>query len=87
MDINSTVDCSSKNVIYLLGCNKCPQQYIGETERMLKERFSEHKGHVTTNNKSKATGAHFNSKGHSVSDMRIAVLETSAGSATLEDTS
>ena len=28
--------------IYLLGCNKCPQQYIGETERMLKERFTEH---------------------------------------------
>ena len=75
MDINSTVDCSSKNVIYLLGCNKCPQQCIGETERMLKERFSEHKGYVSTQNISKATGAHFNLKGHSVSDMRIKVLE------------
>ena len=52
-----------------------PQQYIGETERMLKERFSEHKGYVSTQNISKATGAHFNSKGHSVSDMRITVLE------------
>ena len=75
IDINSSVDCSSKNVIYLLGCNKCPQQYIGESERMLKERFAEHKGYVNTQNISKATGAHFNSKGHSVSDMRVTVLE------------
>ena len=75
MDINTSVDCSSKNIIYLLGCNKCPQQYIGESERMLKERFAEHKGYVNTQNISKATEAHFNSKGHSVSDMRVTVLE------------
>lgn len=75
VDINSSVDCSSKNVIYMLGCNKCPQQYIGETERMLRDRFTEHKGYVNTNNISKTTGAHFNSKGHSVSDMRITVIE------------
>ena len=61
MDINSSVDCSSKNVIYLLGCNKCPQQYTGETERMLRDRFSEHKGYVNNNNTSKSTGAPFNS--------------------------
>ena len=75
VDINSSVDCSSKNVIYLLGCNKCPQQYIGETERMLRDRFSEHKGYVNNNNTSKSTGAHFNLPGHSVSDMRITVIE------------
>ena len=60
VDINSSVDCSSKNVIYMLGCNKCPQQYIGETERMLRDRFTEHKGYVNTNNISKTAGAHFN---------------------------
>ena len=51
------------------------QQYIGETERALKERFSEHKGYVNTNNQSKASGAHFNSKGHTISDMQITILE------------
>ena len=61
VDVNSSVDCTSKNVIYLLGCNKCPQQYIGETERMLKDRFSEHKGCVNSGRE------HFNQKGHSVS--------------------
>ena len=58
--------------IYLLGCNKCPQQYIGETERMLKERFSEHKGYVSTQNISKNRSP---LQLESVSDMRITVLE------------
>ena len=48
IDINSSVDCSTRNVIYLLGCSKCPMQYIGETERMLKDRFREHKGYAIT---------------------------------------
>ena len=74
-DVNGSVDCSTSNIIYLLGCKKCPQQYKGETERSLKERFLEHKGYVNTNNQSKSTGAHFNSKGHSVSDMDVTIIE------------
>ena len=36
LDINSTVYCTTQNNIYLLGCRKCNQQYIGETERTMK---------------------------------------------------
>ena len=75
ININKSVDCSTKNIIYLLGCRKCPQQYIGETERSLRERFSEHKGYVNTQNMTKATGIHFNKKGHSISDMQISIVE------------
>ena len=75
VDINSSVTCSTTNVIYLLGCDKCPQQYIGETERMLKDRFLEHKGYANTNNQTKATGLHFSQKGHSVNNMKITILE------------
>ena len=75
VDINSSVDCSRSNMIYLLGCNKCPQQYIGETERMSKDRFSEHKGYANSGNQSKTTGEHFNQKGHSVSNMEITIVE------------
>ena len=69
------MNCSTTNIVYLLSCKKCSQQYIGETERMLKERFSEHKTYVNTKNKSKTTGVHFNLKGHSVSDMEITIIE------------
>ena len=55
IEVNSSVDCSTRNVVYLLGCSKCPMQYIGETERMLKERFSEHKGYVNTKKQSKTS--------------------------------
>ena len=75
MEIKSSVHCSTSNIIYLLGCKKCPQQYIGESERMLRERFSEHKGYVNTRNMSKATGAHFNSRGHCTSDKEITIIE------------
>ena len=75
IEVNSSVDCSTRNVVYLLGCSKCPMQYIGETERMLKDRFSEHKGYVNTKNQSKTTGMHFNQKGHSVNNMEITIIE------------
>ena len=42
---------------------------------MLKDRFLEHKGYANTNNQTKATGLHFNQKGHSVSNMKITVIE------------
>ena len=75
LDINSRVDCSSSNIIYLLGYKKCPQQYIGESERKLRDRFIEHKGYVNNKITSKSTGAHFNLKGHSSSDMEIMIIE------------
>ena len=75
VQINREVSCLSKNIIYCITCKKCKMQYIGESERTLKERFSEHLGYVHNEHLSKATGAHFNSKGHSVSDMEVTVLE------------
>ena len=50
-------------------------QYIGESERSLQERFSEHRSYVTSKHLTKATGAHFNLLGHSITDMRVTILE------------
>ena len=75
VDINTSVSCTSSNVVYLIGCKKCTQQYIGETDRTVKERFLEHKGYVTSKMMNKSTGEHFNQQGHRVSDMTVTVLE------------
>ena len=75
VDINTAVNCQSKNIIYALGCNKCSEQYVGESERTLQDRFSEHKGYVTNSILSKATGNHFNQQGHKISDMKITIIE------------
>ena len=75
IDINMSVNCQTKNIIYMLGCKKCQAQYIGETQRTLQERFSEHLGYVKNKQNNKVTGEHFNSKGHSQSDMKITIVE------------
>ena len=36
----------SNNLVYLLSCNVCGQQYCGETARTLAERISEHEGNI-----------------------------------------
>ena len=67
-NITKQFNCRSKNVIYMVECSKdkCKQRYIGETERMFKERIYEHIGYVKNHIETKATGFHFNQKGHSV---------------------
>ena len=48
---------------------------MGETNRALQYRFSEHLGYVRNKHVNKVTGEHFNSRGHSQSDMKISIVE------------
>ena len=73
--ITTNITCTTRNIIYLITCLKCLMQYVGETDRRLKDRFLEHQGYVRNQNLSKATGQHFNLPGHSLSDMQITALE------------
>ena len=41
--IKSNMTCDAKNLIYMIRCNRCNLQYIGETKRRLKDRFNEHR--------------------------------------------
>ena len=43
---NKPVDCQKRNAIYCIYCNMLPMQYIGEKDRLLQLRFSEHRGYV-----------------------------------------
>ena len=74
--INQSLDCEVSNCIYLIECrkNNCNMKYVGETKRIIKFRFAEHRGYVN-NNDDTATGEHFNMPGHSLSDMTLTVLE------------
>ena len=76
-NITKEYNCRSKNVIYMVECTKdnCKERYIGETERMFKDRIYDHIGYVNNKNESQATGFHFNKPGHNVSDMKFTVIE------------
>ena len=52
-------------------------QYVGESEISLQDRFSEHVGYVKNKHLTKATGGHYNLPGHTISDMRVTIVETS----------
>ena len=75
VDLNSEMDCTTTNVCYAITCGvaRCSQQYIGQTSKSLRERFSQHIGYVDKN--IEATGKHFNLPGHDKSDMKVTVVE------------
>ena len=62
----------------MIECKRCKKQYIGETKRTLRERFTEHR--QATNNPSHANASaavptHFNLPDHSIEDMTLIPLE------------
>ena len=68
--------CTSENVIYCISCRKCPRAvYIGETGRRLADRFREHRLDVLHKKSDLPVAQHFNSPGHSLEDVRVAVLK------------
>ena len=76
VELQQHFNCHTRNIIYLIECKKCLQQYLGESKRSLAERIGNHRGYVNNKNFWKwATGEHFNSKGHSLSDMTVMVIE------------
>ena len=74
-EITQQLNCQTRNIVYCITCKKCSSQYIGESDRTLQDRFSEHRGYVTNHHLNKATGHHFNLPGHQVSDMEITIIE------------
>ena len=42
---------------------------------ILHTRFSQHQGYIRNSDLLIATGEHFNQRGHSLSDMRVTILE------------
>ena len=73
VQISKSFDCKTTNVVYIVGCTKCNDQYIGQTKFTLEKRFKEHLGYVANN--TQATGQHFNLPNHNSSHMTISVLE------------
>ena len=76
-NIVKNVNCETRNCVYMIECQKdyCKERYIGETERELRERISEHRGYIHNKNVSTATGEHFNLPGHQLSDMKVTIIE------------
>ena len=53
--IKQHITYKSNNLTYMIECKKCKKQYIGETKRSLRERFTEHR--QATNNSDHASAS------------------------------
>jgi hypothetical protein len=73
LNINDSYDCNAKNVVYLLECIKCQEQYIGETENFRK-RMNNHRSQCLKN-KDTATYIHRMKTGHGFEDFSIVILK------------
>ena len=77
--IKTLESCESYDVVYCISCNKPSyhnMQYIGETGRRLADRFRERICYVKSANFTHLrTGNHFNLPGHTLSNMKVSVLE------------
>ena len=71
---NKTINCHSKNTIYLLTCSKCPTIYIGQSINF-RHRFWNHKNRIQAQKKTTPLIKHFNSPHHSFQDLKIFFLE------------
>ena len=75
-EINSPLDCDTKNIIYKLGCEICPKfVYIGKTSRLPKDRYYGHRSNVLRKQVDTPAGHHFNLPGHNVDMMRMLPFE------------
>ncbi len=67
-------NCKSAGVVYCIVCNRCGDLYVGETGRMLSERFREHRQDVIQDREGKEIASHFNRNGHCLEDMKVLCL-------------
>ena len=69
--------CTSDNAIYCISCRKCPMAvYIGDTGCRLADCFREHRLNVLHKKSDLPVAQHFNSPGHSLGDVRVALLKS-----------
>ena len=68
------MNCNTNGIIYLITCKRCNVQYVGETERRLKDRLNAHRSNITTKQKT-AVAIHFNNYRHSYKDLKIMPIE------------
>ena len=65
--IRTDLDCDSENVIYLITCNLCKKQYVGQTQNRLRIRLVCHKYSIR-HEENVPVANHFNLPGHSLEE-------------------
>ena len=82
--IRPKLSCDSKNVVYLVSCNKCRLQYEGSTATELKVRFRNHKSAMITDKKTCEVAVHFNKSPHALNNFTFLSIDQAEANCTPE---
>ena len=77
--------CMSENLVYCISCRRCSHIYIGETGQSLRSRIGEHLRSVRNNTPGFPEAQHFNSAGHSITDVQVRGMHLCRGSNILRE--
>lgn len=67
-------EADSFSIIYLITCTHCKLQYVGQTNRKLKDRLNDHKSNTKRNTQT-AISIHFRSASHNITHLQIIPIE------------
>ena len=73
--IRSFVTCKSSNLVYLITCRKCGNQYVGEMKNPLHIRTNGHRSDIGTGKIEKPVAAHFCQPDHSLEYLQVQGIE------------
>ena len=73
--IRQSINCLSKNVIYLIYCNICGTQYVGESKNSLRMRITQHRSAIKTKKLNQPIAFHFNLPHHSTDNLRVIAID------------
>lgn len=68
--VKGQISCKTTNLIYLITCTACRQQYVGETGRKLTDRLCDHRSAILLR-KNTPIAHHFNLPNHSINNLKI----------------
>ena len=76
-DIRRPTSCRSVNAIYVIQCNKCGIQYVGETGNEIRQRMNNHRSNIkhSVRHRDKPVAVHFSTNDHSVDDLRLIIID------------
>ena len=74
--LKTTASCKTMNVVYIIQCKKCGQQYVGETTQALHCRMNNHRADIIHKKiENKPVAVHFSTQRHSVEDLEVMVID------------
>ena len=74
--IKFVLACKSSNIVYLIICRRCGQQYVGETGQLLNRMINSHCFNIAHRRTEESPVAeHFNGEGHTLADMTVVAID------------